>query len=72
MNNEYLFLFSFFNKRYAYSAEDEECTGYNQHSYLRACAYVFKEKASAERCHDLRDADSAVEESEESPHMFAT
>ena len=57
-------LFSFFDDKDGSSAAEEEYAGDNQHTNLRACAYIFKEHTSEEGCDDLREADGAVEEPE--------
>ena len=60
-----------FDQEYAGSAEDEEHTGYDEHTGLYVRAYIFKEKSSAQGCYDLRNTDGAVEKAEVITHIAA-
>ena len=51
------------------STSEEQDARDEEHPYLRTRAYIFKEYATAESSHNLREADGAVEESEIVAHV---
>ena len=69
--HEYLhFLILFLSdEEHRSSTSEEQDARDEEHPYLRTRAYIFKEYATAESSHDLREADGAVEESEIVAHV---
>ena len=63
-----LFL-AFFDEHYADSTEDEQYTCSHQHTHLRACAYIFKDRTTNQSSYDLWQADSTVEQAEIVTHI---
>ena len=67
-SRRHLFIF-LSDEEHGSSTSEEQDARDEEHPHLRARAYIFKEYATAESSHNLREADGAVEESEIVAHV---